>query len=717
MFTNNQYANEILIYADNISYDSENNLIAKGKAKVISENEIITSDLIIINDKKKLVILPKEFRYKDEENNFYYGTSGEFSTDFNEGKINDIKMILKDGSRIVGKTAFKNDKIDLIHKGVFSPCTSRIKIKNFICPIWQLESEKMLHDRDNLFIHNKHVKMRVLNLPIYYFPYMVTPSPLRKERKSGFLSPSISLMFIDAQTTQKVSFPYYYAMDIDKDLLLTPTINYGGGVDASQSIRSLYRQKLSGGDLSLNTSADTNFENQNNENWLRDASMSISMSQVINQKFRMSINSSLQTSPTYLRRTDQNNILNRQNSLSSKFDLYGANLIDIDDTLNLNISGYQVVKNEEDNKTTPTTFPYVNYSMGSKKLGDTNYKNTFSFYNIFRDKATSDHAKNQQKIHHSIKTENEFYAFLSKLNFKTEIHSQFYNIEKKKIDGKDFTGTYGRIFPMTGLYFETPLIDKKNNLKIKPKASFIVNGSQTSTTKVSNEESTNNGYSLLNNSDLNRFTGTDKLDNTKRVNYGVDLSKDLFNFEIAQSYEIDANSTYNKEVGLKDYMSDLLGASSYSGKNNTLSHSFRLNVDQGKIASQNFDYSNSSKIGTFNIGYSEEKQEVNSILEKGTKNLNIGFGSSIFSDYSSINTNLSYDLVTDDPKTFNFGYQYLDECFGVNLDWGRDYFEDRDLKPTDTVTILFSFKDLGGYQSTNLAVSEKEKQNIRWNTR
>ena len=68
-------------------------------------------------------------------------------------------------------------------------------------------------------------------------------------------------------------------------------------------------------------------------------------------------------------------------------------------------------------------------------------------------------------------------------------------------------------------------------------------------------------------------------------------------------------------------------------------------------------------------------------------------------------------------KPFNFGYQYLDECFGVNLDWGRDYFEDRDLQHTGRVTILFSFKDLGGYQSKNLAVSENEKQNIRWNTR
>ena len=76
------------------------------------------------------------------------------------GKINDLKMILKDGSRIVGKEAYREGKLDLINKGVYSPCESKIKIKNFICPIWQLESEKMIHDRDKLFIYNKHVKMQ-----------------------------------------------------------------------------------------------------------------------------------------------------------------------------------------------------------------------------------------------------------------------------------------------------------------------------------------------------------------------------------------------------------------------------------------------------------------------------------------------------------------------------------------------------------------------------
>ena len=76
--------------------------------------------------------------------------------------------------------------------------------------------------------------------------------------------------------------------------------------------------------------------------------------------------------------------------------------------------------------------------------------------------------------------------------------SQFYRIENKKISDENFSGTYGRIFPMSGIYFETPIINRINNLYILPKISLVINGSQPSSVKVSNEESTNNSYSLLN---------------------------------------------------------------------------------------------------------------------------------------------------------------------------------------------------------------------------
>ena len=132
-YTNLQNAKEILIYADSIEYDKYNNVIAKGNAKIISDNQILLSELIILNEETNNYLLPLPFQFKDGKNNFYYGSSGSFSRNLNSSIIEDVKIKLNDGSRIVGKSAKRNGKIEIICKGVYSPCISRIKIGNFIC--------------------------------------------------------------------------------------------------------------------------------------------------------------------------------------------------------------------------------------------------------------------------------------------------------------------------------------------------------------------------------------------------------------------------------------------------------------------------------------------------------------------------------------------------------------------------------------------------------
>ena len=133
---NSQNAKEILIYADEIFYDKDNNLIGKGKAKVLYQNQIINSELIIYNQKLKTITIPKSFKYRDEQNNLYFGTEGSFNTNFTNGTIKNVKVLLNDGSRIVGNKFQREENIDIISKGVYSPCSSRIKIANFMCPTW-----------------------------------------------------------------------------------------------------------------------------------------------------------------------------------------------------------------------------------------------------------------------------------------------------------------------------------------------------------------------------------------------------------------------------------------------------------------------------------------------------------------------------------------------------------------------------------------------------
>ena len=113
-FTHQQNASEILIYADKISYDQQNNIVAKGKAKILYENNIISSDLIIYSQTTGNISLPIEFSLKDHRNNYYYGSSGFFESNFKLAEINDVKVLLEDGSRIVGKQIKRDNKIDVL---------------------------------------------------------------------------------------------------------------------------------------------------------------------------------------------------------------------------------------------------------------------------------------------------------------------------------------------------------------------------------------------------------------------------------------------------------------------------------------------------------------------------------------------------------------------------------------------------------------------------
>ena len=77
--------------------------------------------------------------------------------------------------------------------------------------------------------------------------------------------------------------------------------------------------------------------------------------------------------------------------------------------------------------------------------------------------------------------------------------------------------------------------------------------------------------------------------------------------------------------------------------------------------------------------------------------MNLVFESNEFYNYSSVSTSVRFDLVKDDPINYKIGYQYIDECFGINVDFERSFFEDRDLKPKDMLSLMFSFINLGSY--------------------
>jgi len=716
LITYQQNAKEILIYADQITYDQKNNIIAKGKAKILYENNIISSNLIIYSQTNGDITLPIEFSLKDEKNNYYYGSSGFFESNFDVGNINDVKILLEDGSRIVGTHIKRDGNIDIVSKGVYSPCNSKIKIAKFLCPIWQIESEKMLHDYDTLFLYQKHSKLRVLNFPVFYSPYLLTPSPLRKERKSGFLTPSINLNFFDTKVSQSTSFPYYFNLSLDKELTFTPTINYGGGIDSSQRFNFDYNQILSGGNLKTNLTFDTTFEDENSEKWLKEGSLVNTYNQNINEKFSLKFTSALETSKNYIQQINPKDDLSYSSSLNTSFDIYGYNLNKSDDKLRINITNYQSNQNGEDNKTLPTILPYLEYYSGLKNIWKYEYSNNFEAYNITRNSTTDIHAKNQRKISSLIKINRKIIKYKSKFNFETEIYNQFFNTEDKQIERKYVTSNYFRSFPIFGITAETPFKIKnlKNDLTYTPKLKLIITPGISNSNKLSNEDSSINSYTIENNLNLNRFSGTDKLDNSKRLNLSLNIKNDILDSTIWTVYEFTDNSNYHYTQGNEKKQSDILGNLNLTKEKYKTSYNFRFDPHNNFMKNQNIAVSYKNNLGDYNLAYLDQKSKTDKTIVSDKETLNYEFASRKIFKYSKISYKGLYDIKKSTNTESAISYSYFDECFGVNIDFKRNSYIEESLKPQDIMTIMFSFKNLGSYKSTNLAVSETDKQDIQW---
>ena len=709
-------AKEILIYADNISYDEEQNIIARGNAKIFKKNQLIISDLIIYNVDKKEIVLPGNFTFKDNLNNFYNGENGFFSLDLKNAEFEKPMIKLNDGSRLIGKKIKRDGNIDIISKGVYTPCKSRIKVGNFICPTWQLEGEKILHDNKNLFLYQKHSKMRVINTPVFYIPYIVTPSPLRKDRKTGFLTPSISLNFFDTKTSQSLAFPYYFNISLDKELLFTPVLNYGGGVDTSQRFIFDYNQLLSGGKLQTNLSFDSNFEKSNNKNWLTNASLINNYEKNLNTNYRVKINSALQTSEDYIQITKPNDELSYTTSLSTKINLEGFNLNKKDDYFKGNISFYQSNQQNEDNKTIPMVLPNLKYYSGLSKNDNFNSSINYEFYNIIREKNTSIHSKQQQKLSHKYFLKKDLLSFNSQISMSAEIYNQLFNTENKLVKSEKLhNGALYRLFPIFSIYSETPFKLKKlkYDLIFKPITQIVISPGSSNSNKLSNEDSTNNNFTIENAYTLNRYSGNDKIDNSKRFNYGINIYNKNLKLNIFQTYEFTDNSNFHKEQGNENNLSDLLGSLEYNNINK-LNYNFRYDLNSQYLKNQSANIKTTTKIGDLELYYLDQQSKVDGIVNKDAETINYKFQTKKFAKFSNIQLQGLYDLKKEISSEYSIGYRYFDECFGISLDFIRKSYYENELKPQDILTIMFSFKNIGSYKSNNLVVSESNQQDIKW---
>lgn len=106
---------------------------------------------------------------------------------------------------------------------------------------WLLEAEKIKINSEEEWGEIWNAKLRIMDVPVFYIPYMTVP--VSDKRKSGFLYPSFSTSTTDGFET---SVPYYWNIAPEYDLTFTPTYMSNRGLFTKTEFRYLAGEAQSG---------------------------------------------------------------------------------------------------------------------------------------------------------------------------------------------------------------------------------------------------------------------------------------------------------------------------------------------------------------------------------------------------------------------------------------------------------------------------------------
>ncbi len=122
---------------------------------------------------------------------------------------------------IAGASAVRrSEDFQELNKAIYTPCP--------VCvgdtptdPTWSITADRIVEDSVHHLIYYRHAKIRILGLPVFYFPVFWHADP-SADRVSGLLSPRIG---INSRRGFSYDQPYAWVISPSADLTIAPQIN------------------------------------------------------------------------------------------------------------------------------------------------------------------------------------------------------------------------------------------------------------------------------------------------------------------------------------------------------------------------------------------------------------------------------------------------------------------------------------------------------------
>ena len=694
-------SDNLIINFDQIELNKNNSIItASGNVKIIDTDKeleinskriifnkdqgiIQSSDDSILKDKFKNIFETKSFSYDTKKNilkikkaNFKDTENNNFFVDLAYINIQSEKLFGKDiivnlnnksfnkdnEPRLKGRSISYENQKSIIKKGVFTTCKKRDD-----CPPWELSAEEIVHDKKTQIISYKNAWLKVYDKPVVYFPKFFHPDPTVK-RKSGFLIPTLKS---SPNADNFLSLPYFHVISSNKDLTFTPRL-YS---DNKILLQSEYRQENSDSslisDFSVFKEKDAGSKNHFFYNFSKKFDFLNFDNSLLNFKLEKTSND------TYLKANKINSpIINSYDVLENNFQV---ELSKEDLSIDTEFIAYESLDKDKSDR---YEFILPKLDISKKIVNNSDLDGEFNFN-------SSNLIKNYQtNIFEKININNLIFNSnpkITNLGFYNNYDFIIKNVNSDSQNSKNYKENEN--YYLSGLFqFNSsfPLIKEMGNQQnvLKPKISLKIAPNDTK-----NLRSDTNRLDVNNLFNLDRVASNDTLEGGISLAYGNDFtiidkdnSRQILSLKLANNIRLKENDDLptNNQVGLKT--SNFFSEIEYSPNEilkTTYKNSFKNNAKD--VTYENFitEISLNNFVTTFDYLNENNTSDENSYLKNTTQY--------VINDSNNLLFSTRINKKTDLTEYYNLMYQYKNDCLAASIEYNKDYYEDSDITPEESI--------------------------------
>ena len=670
---------DLRINSSLITYNRNSGIIESPSKSTLKDNleNVFETESFIYNLNDNILKI-KNASFKDPENNNFYVELAYINTLSKKLFGKDVAIDLNNKSfnqenepRLKGRSINFENGNSIIKKGVFTTCKKRDK-----CPPWQFSAEEIEHDKKKQTISYKNAWLKIYDKPVVYFPKFFHPDPT-VERKSGFLVPSLK----SSNTENFLNIPYFHVISENKDTTFTPRLYTSDKI----LLQNEYRQENANSslisDISLFREKDKDTKNHFFYNFKKKINIFDFENGFLNFKVEKTSND------TYLKANKLvSPIIKNYDVLENSFNL---ELSKDDLSIDTDFIAYESLNKDKSDR---YEFILPKIDITKKIQNKTKLNGNFVF-------DSSNLIKNYQtNILEKVNINNLQFNSDPQITKKGIYNSYDFIVKNVNTDSQNSANyKQDENYYLSGLFqFNSSLpmvkdFGNKQNI-LKPKLTVKIAPNDTK-----NLRNNNNRLDVNNLFSLDRISSNDTLEGGVSMAYGNDFtilsksdSREILSLKIANNLRFDQNKDLpiNNQIGQKT--SNIFTEIEYT-PNNILStkynNSLKNNVNE--ISYENFTtrISLNNLITKFDYLNENNTSDQNSYLNNTTQY--------IINDSNNLSFSTRVNKKTDLTEYYNLMYQYKNDCLAASIEYNKDYYEDSDIKPEESVFFKLTIIPLG----------------------